>query len=144
MKMILGVILLLVSSMAHATTKIAKTPGQASDSFCELRAKYLGNKAVKLMGGVGREARFENAVYWQLESLDASSPSCLREANVSVRIRAADFRGPSTDPVITYPVNVREPSRNQAVRIKIRFVQGKDTFLNRDYSEWLFAGLLDD
>lgn len=136
--------LLLFTTVTHATTKVATLPGQASESFCELRAKFLGTSTVKLSGRNGREARAENAVYWILETLDSSDASCPRDPKISVRIRAADFKGKSSEPEITYPVTIHEPSRNQLVRIKIKFIQGKNTYLNRKYAEWIFAGLSND
>lgn len=137
-------LLLIFSCAAHATTKISDPNVRSPKAHCELRANFLGAKGVKLTGGPGREAQSENAVYWDLEVIDGPSPMCPKDRNISVRVRAASFSGKILEPVITYPIDIREPPRDQAFRLHIKSLRGKDTFLNRNFSEWTLIERLDD
>ncbi len=83
-------------------------------------------------------------MYWKLEVVDANGAQCPKGRSLSLRIRSADFMGSSSAPVITYPVDIVEPKLNEVARLRVKFIQGTNTFLNRRYSEWLLEERLND
>jgi hypothetical protein len=139
-------VMLLVSMPAFATTKVKLPNGQQPvQNFCEIRAKQLSAKAVRVAGGRGRAERTTDLVFWQLEILDVSSKDgCPPEKNIDLRIRAADFSGTPASPNIVYTAGVTEPASEEVFKAKIRFIEGRDTYTNRKYHEWTFVERSDD
>jgi hypothetical protein len=129
--------LLYFGATSSATTVAKDRAGQASNSSqCEIWSKFLEPKCIRVNGGPGREERYEHALFWQLEILDRNGSSCPQGTALSLRVRAASCGG--TSPV-TYPVDILEPRSGETIRLNVKFVEGRNTYLNREFSEWIYV-----
>lgn len=138
------VFLFIFPFVAFATSKISYPPNQRLSDHCVLSAKFLGPSGKKLAGGKGKTSNSENAVYWELEPVDSVGENCPNARALSLRVRSADFSNSISEPKFTYPMDIVEPKLNEQIRLKVRFIKGKDTFLNREISEWTFIERIND
>lgn len=136
--------LFLAALVAQATTTVERPSGRLRNEFCELRARFAGVRAEALSGGAGKRGRSQDAVYWELEPVGNPGDGCPAERSVSVRVRAASFHSVGAKKIITYAMDIREPAAAEIARFHVRFVRGKDTYLNREFAEWTLVERLRD
>lgn len=127
-----------------ATTKGIST-GQPVSSFCQVRAKFLNASADRLKFKKRGVEQSSALVFWNLEILDASDQKiCPEGKSLSLRIRGGDFSGTKENPNFTYPVDFNQPKPEEIFSVKIRLIEGRDTFTARDYKEWTFVERTND
>jgi hypothetical protein len=135
---------LLIPLTSFSTTR-AKEPGQPSVGLCELRAVFLSPHAERVHFTHKKSQRKDDSVFWHVDIKEVSSKEiCPELGKVDVRIRGADYREEAGEPVITYPVHISEPKPGDLLRLKVRFVQGRNTFTKKDFAEWLFVEMEND
>jgi len=137
-------LLFLFSISAFATTKI-KEAGQPVQSLCEMRARFDGPGFERVEKKVRDQSREGNWVYWNLEVQDVSNRElCPLEKKVSIRVRSASFRLEEGSKVATYPVDFSEPKVGDRIKVSVFFSKGKDTYLQKDFSEWTLSEVLEN
>lgn len=137
-------LLFLVSLSAFATTK-AKESGQPVQSLCEMRAIFQAVSYQKITRNVRDQSREGNWVYWDVEVQDVSNQEiCPREKKLSVRLRSATFRQEGESRIVTYPVDLSQPEMGDRIKISLYFSKGKDTYLQKEFSEWTLSEVLEN
>jgi hypothetical protein len=130
--------------LANATTKISNS-GQFSQKSCEVLGIYQSVNAARFKQVVNSRERTSDIIAWNLDIKDVSDKdACPALGLQSIRIRGADFSGTVSNPKINYPLDVAQPKINDRVRLKIKLIQGRDVYVQRDYIEWTLSEVLAD
>ena len=133
--------LFLLALPAFATTKLANS-GQPVQIFCQVRAEFQGVDANRLK----LRNKKSDLIFWRLNIVDVSNKDiCPTERSISLRVRGASWAsGNAENPKITYVVEVKEPKVGELFSAKIRFLEGRDSYTERDYKEWTLGELIND
>lgn len=133
------------ASAALATTKI-QLPSQPIELNCQVRAEFKGVSAERLNFKKGNASQTSDLVFWNLSIIDVSNKEiCPVERELALRVRGGSFAsGTRENPNITYVVELKEPKRGELFSARIRLLEGRDSFTNRDYKEWTLGGVVSE
>jgi hypothetical protein len=124
------------SSIACATTK-AKEAGQASNSGCQIRAKFLETITDRTSVNRRGVAHPVDLVFWKVNILDVSNAQiCPPTGERNIRIRSAMIDAQEGSPKVVYRVGIDEPREKSEIDLKIEFSKGEDSFTKKKFEEW--------